>query len=120
MQTSYFAKYTGQNAISIAAITPVGFNGRIYKKLAPPKWLLHQFKENGDKIAYEKIYREKVLAKLDARKVYQELGADSVLLCYEGLGSFCHRHIVAKWFFEKLKIEVSEYEDSKNRQLSFY
>jgi hypothetical protein len=29
-------------------------------------------------------------------------------LCWEKKGKFCHRHLVAKWFKEKLGIEVKE------------
>lgn len=108
MRTSYFAKYRGENAVSIAAITPKSFHGRIYEKLAPPKWLLYRFKQTGDQTAYESSYREQVLSKLNARIVFEELGENAVLLCYEKPGQFCHRHIVAEWFHEKIGIEVRE------------
>jgi hypothetical protein len=120
MQTSYFAKYRGSNAVSIAAVTPVGFTGRIYDRLAPPKQLLFEYKRTGDRIAYENIYRNIVLSKLEAKTIYKQLGIDSVLLCYEAPECFCHRHIVAKWFNEQLGITVNEVAFSDYSQLSFF
>lgn len=32
------------------------------------------------------------------------------LLCYEAPEKFCHRHLVAEWFKNKLGIEVKEYD----------
>jgi len=40
--------------------------------------------------------------------VYEELGENAVLLCWEKDG-FCHRHLVADWLQEKLGIEIKEY-----------
>lgn len=50
---------------------------------------------------YECRYKEK-LAKLDkyaVRKKIEDLAGDkdTVLLCYEKDGDFCHRHLVADW-----------------------
>jgi hypothetical protein len=45
MQTSYFAKYKGINAVSIALSTPKWYqNCRKYKKLAPSWELLRKYK----------------------------------------------------------------------------
>lgn len=105
--------------MSIAAITPQGFAGRIYGKLAPPKWLLYEFKKIGDKTQYESAYRARVLSKLDARTVFGELGENAVLLCYERPDRFCHRHIVADWLHENLGVEVREIE-ADCEQLSLF
>jgi len=110
MKTSYFAKYKGENAISISLSTPSWFKGTAYKKLAPSWNLLNGYK-NGDisKDQYISIYTATVLDKLDAKEVYDELGENAVLMCWEKSSDFCHRHIVATWFFDKLGIEVEEY-----------
>jgi len=109
MNTSYYAKYKGDNAVSIAARCPHWFTGRQYKKLAPYYNTLIEYK-NGKltKEQYSECYRTEVLNNLDAKQVYEELGEDAVLLCWEKSGSFCHRHLVAEWLKEKLGVEVTE------------
>lgn len=110
MNTSYFAKYRGEHGVSIALKTPEGFKGRLYKALAPPYWLLKKVKADGDTEYYTEQYYKEVLNKLDPRQVYEDLGADAVLLCWEGSEKFCHRHIIAEWLEKSLGIEVKELE----------
>lgn len=109
MQTSYFAKYKGANAVSIAGKCPEWFTGRQYKKLAPKYWFFKKYKEDGDIDFYTERYKEEVLSKLDPKQVYEELGSDSVILCWEAPGKFCHRYLVAKWLSESLGIDIHEY-----------
>jgi len=59
----------------------------------------------------EDAYREeyqKILDKLDPRKVFEDLGPDAILLCWEPPGKFCHRGLVAAWLEEKLGVQVPE------------
>jgi len=110
MKTSYFAKVRnlyGANLISIALKTPPGFKGTIYTRLAPTYELLNKWK---NKKINEREYIEEylqILNKLDPHKIYQQLGEDAILLCYEKSGDFCHRHIVADWF-KKYGYDVEE------------
>ena len=53
-------------------------------------------------------YYSEVLNVLDPHQVYEELGENAVLLCWEKSGKFCHRHLVAEWFQKELGIEVNE------------
>ncbi len=109
MNTSYYAKYKGDNGVSIAAKCPHWFNGRQYKKLAPNYSLLMAYKNNLiNEVEYTEQYYKEVLNNLDARQIYEELGEDAVLLCWEKSGSFCHRHLVADWLRNKLGVEVLE------------
>ena len=54
-------------------------------------------------------YSKEELDKLDPKQVYEELGENAVLLCWEKSSDFCHRHLVSEWLSEKLGIEVKEY-----------
>ena len=108
MQTSYYAKYKGENAVSIAGKCPTWYKGREYKKLAPSYWFFKKYKEDGDKQFYTEQYQKEILDKLDPQHVYEELGENAVLLCWEKSG-FCHRFLVSKWLEEKLGIEIKEY-----------
>lgn len=108
IQTSYYAKYKGDNAVSIAGKCPTWYKGREYKKLAPSYWFFKKYKEDGDKQFYTEQYQKEILDKLDPQHVYEELGENAVLLCWEKSG-FCHRFLVSKWLEEKLGIEIKEY-----------
>jgi hypothetical protein len=100
MQTTYFARAKNLdpslNLVSIARRTPPGFPGRVFLELAPPEELLWRTKESGDFQAYTLEFNE-MLSKLDPNKVAEELGEDAIIVCYEGEGKFCHRHLVAMW-----------------------
>lgn len=112
MQTSYFAKYKGENGVSIAGKCPTWFKGKECKKLAPKYWFFKDYKDG--KITaqeYTKFYYAEVLDKLDAQQVYKELGTNAVLLCWEKTGEFCHRRIVAEWLEKSLGVIVKEVEE---------
>lgn len=109
MRTSNFAISGNDiNAVSIARSAPKFYKGKVYKKLAPPWWLVNKYKKDGDKEFYIAQYYESVLDKLDPQTIYNELGDDAVLLCWEPVGAFCHRRIVSEWFFDNFKIVIYE------------
>jgi len=108
IKTSYFANYKEDNAVSIAFSTPNWFKGEKYKKLAPPKKLLYDYKSGlVEEEEYRKVYSKEVLNKLDPFKIAKELN-NKVLLCYEKSEDFCHRKLVAEWLEEELNIKVKE------------
>lgn len=105
--TSYFAKLNKLPSdvipISIALKTPYWFKGLEYKKLAPSFDILKRWKESHNIAEYTRWFEREVLANLDAEQVFQELssmakGKKIVLVCYERIDDFCHRHLVADWF----------------------
>ena len=117
VETSYFKKeFNNPNAVSIAAKCPLFFKGREYKKLAPKYWFLKKYKQDGDKEFYIKKYFEEVLNKLDPKKVYNELGENSILLCWESSEKFCHRHIVAEWLSKTIGVEIKEIDFEYNSE----
>ena len=105
--TSYFAKFTGINGVSISRGAK-WWDGEKYIKLAPPAELLAWWKFNSRGSAkdlkekwgaFTKVYREQVLDKLDVHQVARELDG-KVLLCFEKTKDYCHRHIVRDWLNE--------------------
>jgi len=111
MNTSYFAKSANNYfAVSIAGRAPLWYSGRQYKKLAPKIDFFKKYKEDGDEAAYREQYQKQVLDQLDPRKVYEELGEQAVLLCFEKPGDFCHRHLVSEWLMKQLGIQITELE----------
>lgn len=113
MMTSYFARIRTldideDRLVSIALKSPPGFRGRKYKALAPSWGLLQYYRNSHDEEGYTIQYLEQILHPLNPQSVLQELGKNSILLCWEAPGKFCHRRIVANWFFDKLGIPVPE------------
>jgi uncharacterized protein YeaO (DUF488 family) len=112
MKTSYFAKRraaSDPHAVAISRGVPRWFKGRVYDPLRP-SWNLVEAAKSGTITfeEYERRYRAEVLDGLDAAAVRRELGDDAILLCWERPGAPCHRRIVARWFEERLGMEVGE------------
>lgn len=101
MQTTYFAKAkslpVSDDLVSIARVTPQGFKGRVMPQLMPSSNLLWRAKNNlCTQAEYVKEFTQQ-LAKLDIHVIAKELGPNAIMICYEGKGRFCHRHLVAEW-----------------------
>ncbi|KAB2328996.1 DUF488 domain-containing protein [Cytobacillus depressus] len=79
------------------------FKGQYMKELAPTWPMLKMNQEDYDKEFF------KILSKLDAREIYDNLPDNAVLLCYEKFNDKCHRRAVAEWLEKELGIEVCEY-----------
>jgi len=114
MKTSYYSVAGNlNNAVSIAGRAPTWYKGREYKKLAPKYWFFKKYKDPSDEhykdeeYYIEQFYKE-VLDNLDPQKIYEELGKDSVILCWETPEKFCHRHLVAEWLSKNLGIKIEE------------
>lgn len=89
--------------ISISIGVPKWWTGESDKRLAPSWKMLKSSRE-----IYDRDFL-KQLKKLDARAIYEQLGDNAVLLCYETHNDWCHRRLVAEWFESELGIEVPEY-----------
>jgi hypothetical protein len=111
MNTSYFAKpgiADDPRSVSIARFPPRWWGSRRrYIALSPSIDLFHRSKNGLSTEAFEVEFR-KSLSLLDPAKVYADIGADSILLCFEKLGDSCHRRIVAAWLEQSLDISVPE------------
>lgn len=105
MRTSNFARHgSDPNAVAISLGVPKWFKGRVYKALAPTGDMIHLT----DEAKYTRLYYERVLNRLDAKKVAADLGPDAILLCWEKPGDFCHRRLVAEWLYVNAGIKVPE------------
>jgi hypothetical protein len=130
MKTSCFRRYTGDNGVAISISVPIGYTGAQFPALAPDKNTFYSKKSGEiDETQYEKQYRERVLANLDASDIY-DIFSNSVLLCWENPvfdndgkiinkdRGFCHRYIVSQWIEEELGIEVPEWNPSDEKKIS--
>jgi len=105
MFTSYFWRFHRKDdphLVSIARKTPEWFQGRRYTGLAPRSNMLKMGEEE-----YRRKYQF-ILDRLNPRRVYEDLGEEAVLLCWEQPGEFCHRLLVAAWLEEALGVTVPE------------
>ena len=105
MHTSCFWQFRrsrDKRLVSIALKSPEWFQGRHYPALAPREDMLHLGEED-----YRLEYRA-ILDGLNPRRVYEDLGDDAILLCWEPPGTFCHRRLVAEWLEKNLGVVVPE------------
>lgn len=115
MFTSNFARSSNHpDAVAISQGVPRWYTGRRYIKLSPSRELL----KITDDDLYTKRYKAEVLALLDPKEVYRELGENAILLCWEKAGDFCHRRLVAEWLEQALGIDVPEIEPVTKRSQS--
>lgn len=125
LYTSYFAKIQKlpKNFIPVAICgkVPDWYRGLRYKNLAPKYDSFMEWRKTNDNKVYTEKYINEVLDNLNPHQVVRELkqlvGMDQnpeaiiVLICYEKIGDFCHRHLVSQWFL-KNKIHCYEWLES--------
>jgi hypothetical protein len=61
-----------------------------------------------DEASYREAY-QKILDGLAPQKVFEDLGEDAILLCWEAPGKFCRGRLVAAWLEEKLGVQGPEF-----------
>jgi hypothetical protein len=79
------------------------FKGRLEPRLAPTRPMLKMGREDFDR------HYEEILATLNAQEIYESLGDNAVLLCWESPNIYCHRRRVAEWLEASLGIVVPEF-----------
>lgn len=111
--TSYFANLKNLDPelgtpVSIARGKPKWFEGSSHPALAPSAELLKKFRAG--RLSPEG-YRKEFMEQLDGLSVkfVGSICQGEVLLCWEGPGLFCHRHLVREWFL-KYGFECEEVE----------
>lgn len=121
IRTGYFSytkryKELGYYCISIARFTPKFYNGDSFIDLAPSAILLNKLK-NGY-ISEEEFTDSYInqLKYLDFNLIIEEFNnlairnnaKGIVLLCFEKVGNFCHRNVLASYLNENFNLNVSE------------
>ena len=126
--TSYFARVKKlqecglNNLVCVSGYAPKFFydtlNARFMPELAPRKcwWRIwhDKFKDNPSSPEsmewYKNMYLETVLSKLNPHNVLEKLCDNAIMLCYEKIGDFCHRHLIADWLSTNTDAKVSEFQ----------
>jgi hypothetical protein len=115
MRTSNFSNAgSDPDAVAISQGVPKGYTGRRYMPLAPPWSLVREKDEDVYRAAYLKQ-----LSRLDPQKVYDDLGENAILLCWEKPGEFCHRRLVAQWLESELGVTIPEIVKDQSLTLAF-
>ena len=137
MYTGYYTRYKHYLnneliPISISAYVPKWVQDmKSYKILSPGSFRLEQFKSGmASREEYTKMFRD-YLDTLDKKIILRDLYLlahdlpndsdlkelkdndfkDIVLCCYEKPLDFCHRHIVAEWLSDTIKVEEYPFEN---------
>ena len=118
--TSYFGNHRRlpkeMKWISIARKTPLGFTGERWEELAPSSDLLADYKSGRvDKQGYTQRYLKQLDDLVKTHPEYFDrfkTDDDLILFCYEKMGDFCHRHILANYLRTHYDLNVSEYGDT--------
>lgn len=114
MKTSYYScpLLTGQmNLVRISTSAPHWFSLplRDFSELYPGWGLVGKYKTREQNEAESRaLYTVQVLSGLNPREIWERLGSDAVLLCWERAARFCHRRLVAEWLEKSLGVEVRE------------
>lgn len=113
MKTSNF-KECGRNpeAVAICRGVPAWYKGRRYIELAPTWAMLKLPREE-----FEAAYRSEILEKLDPTIVLDQLGIDSIILCWEPTGVYCHRRIVAEWLEAECGVIIPEFGHDRSESM---
>ena len=118
MKTGYFKQIEDNltlGYVSISLYPSKNKNVRYEFKSLVPNWKLlemYKSKQLSDS-EFEKEYLEQ-LNNLDAKTIFEQINFltgenEPILMTHGNKSSFCHRHILAKWFEEKLQIEIGEF-----------
>lgn len=116
--TSYFGRIKSLdprigNLVSIARKAPKWFKGSGHIMLAPSSELLWKYKQGN---LSPESYRKEFMAQLEglSMRFVGQICQGEVLLCWEGPGLFCHRHLVREWF-KKYGFDCEEVGESSIR-----
>src|SRR5262245_66014916 len=89
--------------VGISIGVPPWFKGRRELRLAPTRAMLKLKRAEYD------VEFAAILARLDPRELYDALGENAVLLCFEGPNTnYCQRRAVAAWFEQCLGYAVPD------------
>ena len=118
MKTGYFKQIEDNLTLGYVSISlyPSKNKNVLYEfKSLVPNWKLlemYKSKQLSDS-EFEKEYLEQ-LNNLDAKTIFEQINfltgdKEPILMTHGNKSSFCHRHILAKWFEEKLEVEIEEF-----------
>ena len=99
------------NVYGISASVPDFYTGNRIQELAPTWDLLNAYhREEIDEDEYSDQYLMLLLNRgLDPNTMFDNLPSGSILLCYERMGEFCHRRVLADWVSSHTGMTIPEW-----------
>lgn len=110
LYTSYFSKWKGNKSPDVVLMAttyykPYWFGGEWFSEMAPSAELVQSYKRGEvTPEQYTEIYLKQLESNQEAilsRIQSFDPQKDYILLCFEGPGRFCHRHVFADWVTTK-------------------
>ena len=116
--SNYARSATFHLSFAISKKPPDWYTGKCLPQLAPTWELLKAYKQ--EEIT-QQDYAEVYIALLKKRnftpqRILDALPDNSRLLCYEKIGDFCHRRVLATWIEKEIGIVVPEYINEQDLQ----
>ena len=122
LKTGYFKQIDNNLTMGYVSISlyPSKNKNVLYEfKSLAPNWKLlelHKNKQISD-YDFEKEYLLQ-LNSLDANTIFEQISFltgdnEPILMTHGNKTSFCYRHILAKWFEQKLEVEIEEFNIGK-------
>ena len=107
--TSYYSspllKKVSLKKVSISRGVPKWFTPDVIYMPLAPSWQLIRISNEEE---YTARYQAEVLDKLNVNDVLSLFQDGAILLCWEPVGKFCHRRLVAEWIQNNTGIVVPE------------
>lgn len=134
--TSYFANMkqledSNVYPVAICNKVPSFFKGPNIESVAPNNSILYEYKKSAQDSSAQEHYKERYINEvlcayrfhpeyfIDLLAFFslQEDNKDIALVCYERPEDFCHRHILAEWFNERIpNLNIIEFPNFPNKQ----
>ncbi|MFA5801545.1 MAG: hypothetical protein WC911_03620 [Thermoleophilia bacterium] len=99
--------------VCIAIGAPRWYRGERYTDLAPAREMLSLPRAEFD-LEYSKI-----LQHLDPEQVYEDLGENAIMLCWETPNTWCHRRRAAEWLEDACGILIPEFSFEREDTLQY-
>ena len=129
MKTGYFKQIDNNLVLGYVSISLYPSKNKNvfyeFKSLAPNWKLVEMLKSKQISEDYfEKEYLLQ-LKNLNAKTIFEQINFltgdnEPILMTHGNKSSFCHRHILAKWFEDELGVEIDEFKTGFVRRLNGY
>ena len=129
MKTGYFKQIDSNLTLGFVSISlyPSKNNNVLFEfKSLAPNWKLMEMLKSSQisEFDFKKEYLIQ-LNNLNAKIIFEQINLlisdhEPILMTHGNKSSFCHRHIVAKWFENELGVRIDEFKIGAVRRLNGY
>jgi uncharacterized protein (DUF488 family) len=109
--TSNYATFgIDSRSYAISIRPPPWYRGSYLRALAPTWEIVVAYRAGKiTECQYTSTYLKILSSRnIDVQQLVQDLPQHSILLCYERVNEFCHRHIAAQWLMDRADVNIFE------------